>query len=85
MNRMATQNPTDAEVFQQFLALQVATTGRSKSPEDLVRLWREREREQTNSLSALEEGVADMNAGRIHLFAEVNDEIRRKHGWSTAE
>jgi predicted transcriptional regulator len=82
---MTTQFPTDAEVFQQFLAEQVATTGRSKSPEELVRLWRERQREQADSLKALEEGIADMEAGRVRPFHEVNDEIRRKHGWSPTE
>lgn len=82
---MATQYPTDAEIFQRFLAEQVATTGRSKSPEELVRLWRERQKEQDDTLKALDEGIADMEAGRVHPFAEVNDEIRRKHGWSSPE
>ncbi len=82
---MSTQSHTDAEVFQLFLAQQVATTGRSKSPEELVRLWRERQREQDDSFQAIEEGISDMEAGRIHSFADVKDEIRRKHGWSSHE
>lgn len=82
---MATQNFTDAEIFQRFLAEQVATTGRDRSPEDLVRLWRQRQQEQAESLDALEEGIADVEAGRVHPFHEVNDEIRRKHGWSFPE
>jgi hypothetical protein len=80
---MATHNPTEAEAFQQFLALQVASVGRTKSPEELVRLWRSREQEQRDTLSALEEGIADMEAGRVHPFTAVNDEIRRKHGWTS--
>jgi hypothetical protein len=77
---MATQNPTEAEVFQRFLAEQVAATGRTRSPEELVRLWRERQREQTETIEALDESIADMEAGRVHPFDDVNNEIRRKHG-----
>jgi hypothetical protein len=79
---MATQNPTDAEVFQLFLAQQVATTGRSKSSKEILRLFHARQKERSDSLGALEEGIADTEAGRVHPFAAVNDEIRRKHGWS---
>ena len=82
---MATHNPTEAEVFQQFLALQVASTGRTKSPEELVHLWRQRQQEQSDTLDALAEGIADMEAGRVHSFAEVNEEIRRKNGWTSHE
>jgi predicted transcriptional regulator len=82
---MATQNPTDAEIFQQFLAVQVATTGRTMSPEQLVRLWRERQQEQTETLKSLEQGIADIEAGRVQPFDQVNDEIRRKHGWTSAQ
>jgi hypothetical protein len=82
---MATQNPTDAEVFQLFLAEQVATTGRSKSPEELLRLYRERQQEQADSFQAIEEGISDLEAGRVYPFDQVNDEIRRKHGWSSPE
>ena len=82
---MATQHPTDAEVFQLFLAQQVASNGRDKSPEELVRIWRERQREKGESLDAIHEGIADMEAGRVHSFTEVNDQIRQQHGWSSAE
>ena len=82
---MATQNPTDAEVFQLFLAEQVATTGREKSPEELVRLWRERRREEAASLNVIAEGLADVDADQVHSFSEVNDEIRKKHGWSQTQ
>ena len=82
---MATQHPTDAEVFQRFLAQQVASDGRNKTPEELVRIWRERQREYAESLKALDEGISDMEAGRVYPFAEVNDEIRRQHGWSSAD
>jgi hypothetical protein len=79
---MATQDPTEAEVFQRFLIEQVASTGRAKSPEELVRLWRERQLEHADAMRAVERGVEDVEAGRTHPFADVNDEIRRKHGWS---
>jgi predicted transcriptional regulator len=82
---MATQNLTDAEIFQQFLAQQVATTGRSKSPEELLQLYRERQQEQDDSLAAIEEGIADLEAGRVYSSADVHEEIRRKHGWSSGE
>jgi predicted transcriptional regulator len=82
---MATQNLTDAEVFQQFLAQQVATTGRTKSPEELLRLYRQRQQEQDDSLAAIEEGIADLEAGRVYPSVDVHEEIRRKHGWSSGE
>jgi predicted transcriptional regulator len=82
---MSTQSPTDAEVFQRFLAEQVATAGRSKSPEELLRIWRERQREQVESLEALREGLADMEAGRVYPFDAVNNEIRHQYGWSPLE
>jgi hypothetical protein len=82
---MATQHPTDAEVFQQFLSQQVASDGRNKSPEELVRIWRERQREFSDSLKAIQEGLADVEAGRVFPFTDVNEEIRRQHGWSPAE
>jgi predicted transcriptional regulator len=82
---MATQNPTEAEVFQLFLAEQVAMGGRSKTPEELVQLWRALQKEQADTLDAIEEGIADMESGRVYPFNEVNDEIRRKYGWSSHE
>jgi hypothetical protein len=82
---MATQNPTEAEAFQLFLAEQVSTTGRSKTPEELVHLWREQQKEHTETLEAIEEGIADMEADRVYPFDEVNEEIRRKFGWSSHE
>jgi len=82
---MATQHPTDAEVFQRFLAQQVASDGKNKSPEELLRIWRERQREYEGTLKALDESISDMEAGRVYPFSEVNDEIRRQHGWSSVE
>lgn len=82
---MATQHRTDAEVFQLFLAEQVSTGANDRSPEELVRMWRELERESADTIRAIQEGIADMEAGRVFPFAEVNDEIRRQHGWSSAQ
>ena len=78
---MSTQHRTDAEAFQLFLAEQVAGGAKDRSPEDLVRLWRERERESVDAIRAVREGLADVEAGCVYPFAEVNDEIRRQHGW----
>jgi len=77
-------NPTHAEVFQRSLAEQAVATGRNKSPEELLRLWRQRQQEEAETRDALQEGIADMEAGRVYPFARVNDEIRRKHGWKSA-
>jgi predicted transcriptional regulator len=77
---MATQNLTEAEIFQRFIAQQIATSGRSKSPEELLRLFRERQQEQDDSVAAIEQGIADLEAGRVFTAADVHDEIRRKHG-----
>jgi predicted transcriptional regulator len=82
---MSTQHRTDAEAFQLFLAEQVAGGAKDRSPEDLVRHWRERERESVDAIRAVREGLADVEAGRVFPFAEVNDEIRRQHGWPTPQ
>lgn len=79
---MTTQHLSDAEGFQIFLAQQVAGGAKDRSPEELLKLWRERERESADSLRAIQQGIADMEAGRVFPFEEVNNEIRRSHGWS---
>ncbi len=34
-------------------------------------------------LAAIRAGVEDMEAGRMRPIAQVADEIRRKHGWTS--
>jgi hypothetical protein len=62
--------------------VQVASGGRTKSPEELLQLYRERQMELRDSLDAVKEGISDIKAGRVYSFDDVNDEIRRKHSWS---
>lgn len=36
-------------------------------------------------LAAIQAGIDDMEAGRVRAFAEVADEIRARHGFSSHE
>ena len=80
---MSTQFPTDAELFLEFLRDQIAGGAGGRAPEEFVDLWRAQRHPSDAAADAIREGVEDMQAGRVLPFDEVNDEIRRRHGWST--
>ena len=82
---MSTQPPTDAELFFAFLRDQLADGANDRAPEEFVDLWRAQHGETDSAIDAVREGVEDMQAGRVFPFDEVNDEIRRRHGWSSPQ
>lgn len=81
---MVTSTQTEAESFHYFLAKEIANGGRHKSPEDLLQDWRRVQQELRESAESIREAIDDMHAGdRGQPVAEVFDEIRRAHGWTT--
>ena len=74
---------TELETFHQFLSEQLASGNKDLSPEEFLRLWRTRQREHDETIEAVKEGVADMEAGRTRPLADVAEEIRRKHKFSS--
>jgi hypothetical protein len=73
---MSFHSLSEVEAFYNFLGGQIAVGASSQSPEDLLKSWRsQREREET--MAAINEGVRDMNAGRMHKVRELLDEASK--------
>ncbi|MDZ4687026.1 MAG: hypothetical protein SH850_18270 [Planctomycetaceae bacterium] len=75
---MPSSPPTSTlESFHQFVGQQLASaTAEPMSPEQALALWRERQ----DSLVAIREGLADVEAGRTRPADEVIRELRAKLG-----
>ena len=59
------------------------TTGNYNSEDELL-LDALRTLDQRNEdLAAIQEGIDDMEAGRMRPLEGVADDIRKKHGWSS--
>jgi predicted transcriptional regulator len=86
LNRRSTQNdevdmsshPTSTlEDFHQFVGRQLASpTAEPMSPEQALALWRERQ----ETLAAIRQGLADVEAGRTRPAEDVLRELRAKLG-----
>lgn len=71
------------EAFQQFAREKISNGGSHLSFDELVELWMLKNLppdELQESLRALEEGVADAAAGRVHSVDEVFDELSARYG-----
>jgi hypothetical protein len=69
---MSMPGTSDAVAFYNFLGGQIAMGASSQSPEELLKAWRvKREREET--IAAVNEGIQDMNAGRMHSVRDLLD------------
>ena len=66
---MSTQLPTDAEAFARFLTEQIENGSADKSPEELLRLWRE---DHAATIEDIRSGIKNMEAGRGVPFEEVS-------------
>lgn len=74
---MATQLPTDAECFHDFLGTQIENGGRELSPEELLAYWRQ---EHAEAVEDIRQGLRNMEAGLGRPFEEVDAEMRKKYG-----
>ncbi len=76
---MSTQLPSDAQAFACFLNEQIENGGADKSPEELLRLWRE---DHAAAIEDIRSGIKNMEAGRGVPFEEVDPAIRAEFGFS---
>lgn len=75
-----TQNDLDS--FHQFASERITNSPLALSFDDLVVEWlSHRDRHEINA--AIEEGLADVEAGRHRPASDVTDELRQKHGLSS--
>jgi predicted transcriptional regulator len=76
---MASTEPTTLQSFHSFLSKQLETDAAlPKSPEEILAQWRE----EQDTLSAIREGLADVEAGRTKSLAEFEQDIRQKFGFA---
>ena len=76
---------SDLDSFNEFARTKLKNGG-AESMAELFDLWlleHPSELEQADTAEALKEGLADVDAGHLHDFDEVNADIRNRHGWST--
>jgi hypothetical protein len=76
---MSTHSPTDAEAFYQFLGQTLSRGQRETPPEALLRNWRA-QREHEETVEAIREGLAQMEAGLGKPFEEFDREFRQRNG-----
>jgi predicted transcriptional regulator len=76
---MSMQSPTDSEAFYEFLGQTLSHGDRETPPESLLRKWRA-QREYEETVEAIREGMADIEAGRCRPFEEFAAEMRKKFG-----
>jgi len=76
---------TQAELnnFHQFASARLSSDA-VESMHELFDIWLLKnppEQEQADTIAAIHEGLADVEAGRIHDFDKVNMDIRSQHSW----
>jgi hypothetical protein len=80
---MTTERMNDPRAFRDFLDAKLANGGAVLSLDEYLGLWQyenssEQEREET--LQAIRQGFADIEAGRVRPFEDFDREFRQKHG-----
>jgi hypothetical protein len=76
---MSAQSPTEFERYHRFQEGLLAQGHRDLSPEEVLRLWRTENREYTDTVDAIREGLEDVEAGRVQPFEQFDREFRRQH------
>lgn len=82
---MSTQDSTDTQAFFDFLAVQINSDAKHKSPEELLQEWRAERREFEETVADIELAIPDMEAGRGIPLEQVVREIRDEFGFSKPE
>jgi hypothetical protein len=72
---MSTESMSDVVSFYNFIGEQIQVKTAVGSPEELLEAWR-RQREYEGAVAAVEEGVRDMDAGRMRSVRELLSEQR---------
>jgi hypothetical protein len=83
---MATERANDPRAFRDFLDTKLSSGVNDLTLDEYLNLWEyentpEEEKEET--LRAIRQGLADVDAGRTRDFHEFDREFRQKHGLST--
>lgn len=78
---MSADSSNDVEAFYLYLGEQLHLGLPSQQPEALLAAWRKK-REYDETVAAVREGVADMDAGRMRPVRELLDELNRGPGTS---
>jgi len=79
---MRSPQTTTLESFHQFVGRQLSTDAAARlSPEQVLVLWRERQ----ESLGAIRDGMADVDAGRTKSLEEFDRDFRLRHGLEGVE
>jgi hypothetical protein len=76
---MSMQSPTDAEAFYEFLGQTLSHGERETPPESLLRKWRA-QREYDETVEAIREGLAQMEAGLGKPLEEFDRDFRQRNG-----
>ena len=82
---MSTQGSTDTQAFFDFLAAQIDSDGKHKSPEELLQEWRAERREYQETVAEIKQAITDMEAGRGTPLEQVARELREEFGFSKPE
>ncbi len=74
---MSVSQATDLENFHHYVGKQLASKSTcSMSPEEVVARWRE----EQETLDAIREGLADIDAGRTKTIEEFDRDFRKRYG-----
>jgi len=68
---MPTTTQTELQSFHEFVGRQLSNGGSSLSPEQVLRLWQERQ----ETIASIQRGIDDVNAGRVIPAAEVLERL----------
>lgn len=72
---MSTASPSTLQSFHNFLGRQLASpAGESMSPEEALARWRDEE----ETIAAIREGLADVEAGRVYPVEDVLRDLREE-------
>ena len=73
-NAMSTESLSEAEAFYQFLGNRLKVRESEESLEQLLEIWRNRQ-EYLQTVETVQEGVRDMEAGRMSPLRELLDKL----------
>ena len=69
---MSMQSPTEFERYHQFQEVLSAEGRKDLSPEEVLRLWRDQNREYNDTVDAINEGLEDVEAGRVQSLEQFD-------------
>lgn len=79
---MAIDRSNDPRAFRDFLDAKISNGGANLTLDDALGLWEyenQTDEEREDTLRAIREGLADVDAGRVRPAFEALEELRRKH------